>query len=70
MYTHIYGLLWWLSGKESTCNIVGLISGWERSPGEGNSNPLQYSCLGKSMNRGIGWATDHRATKIWTQPSN
>ena len=35
------------AGKESTCNAgdLGLISGWGRSPGAGNGNPLQYSCL-------------------------
>ena len=33
----------WHSEKESS-----LITGWERSPGEGNGNPLKYSCLGKS----------------------
>ena len=40
-------------GKESTCNEgnVGSIPGSERSPGEGNGNPLQYSCLGNLMNR-------------------
>ena len=31
---------------------MGLISGWGRSPGEGNGNPLQYSCLGNPMDRG------------------
>ena len=31
---------------------LGLIAGWERFPGEGNSNPLQYSCLGNPMERG------------------
>ena len=31
---------------------VGSIPGWERFPGEGNGNPLQYSCLENSMNRG------------------
>ena len=31
---------------------AGLIPGWERSPGEGNSYPLQYSCLENSMDRG------------------
>ena len=41
---------WWLSGKEPTCNAagVGSIPGSGRSPGEGNANSLQYSCLGKS----------------------
>ena len=35
----------------------------DRSPGEGNGNPLQYSCLGNSMDRGAWWATVHRVTK-------
>ena len=37
----------WLSGKESACSVpdVGLIPGSGRSPGKGNGNPLQYSCL-------------------------
>ena len=41
-------------GKESACNAgdVGSIPGLGRSPGEGNGNPLQYSCLGNLMNRG------------------
>ena len=40
------GLLWWLSVKESACNAgdMGLIPGSGRSLGEGNGNPLQYSC--------------------------
>ena len=48
------GLPWWLSGKESPCNAEGvcLIPESGRSPGEGNSNPLQNSCLGNSMDRG------------------
>ena len=45
-------------GKKSVCNAnaedLGLISGLGRSPGEGNDNPLQYSWLGKSMNRRVG----------------
>ena len=41
---------WCLSGKESTCNVgdMGSIPGSEKSPGEGNGNLLQYSCLGNS----------------------
>ena len=41
-------------GKESACNVgdLGLISGLGRSTGEGNSNPLQYACLGNPMDRG------------------
>ena len=35
---------------------VGSIPGPGRSPGEGNGNPLQYSCLGNPMDRGVGWA--------------
>ena len=40
-------------GKESACNAgdVGSIPGPGRSPGEGNGNPLQYSCLGNPMDR-------------------
>ena len=36
---------------------AGLISGLRRSPGGGNGNPLQYSCLENSMDRGAWWAT-------------
>ena len=45
------GLPWRLSGKESTCQCETLIQSRakERSPGEENGNPLQYSCLGKPM---------------------
>ena len=59
-------------GKESACNAgdLGLIVGLERSPGEGNGFPLQYSCLENSMDRGVGQATVHGVTKSRTQPSN
>ena len=42
------------SGKESACNAgdLGSVPGSRRSPGEGNGNPLQYSCLENSMDRG------------------
>jgi len=43
---------------------IDLIPGSRRSPGEGNGNPLQYSCLGKSMNRGVWWATVHGVSKV------
>ena len=36
---------------------AGLIPGWGRSPGEGNGNPFQYSCLENPMDRGAWWAT-------------
>ena len=41
-------------GKEAVCNVgdPGLIPGWGRSPGEGNGNPLQYSCLKNFTDRG------------------
>ena len=42
---------------------LGLIPGSERSPGEGNGNPLQYSCLENPMHRGAWWATVHGVTK-------
>ena len=38
----------------------------ERSPGEGNGNPLQYSSLGNPMDRGAWMATTHEVTKSWT----
>ena len=43
-----------LDGKESACNAgdLGLIPGLGRSPGEGNGNPFQYSCLENPMDRG------------------
>ena len=52
-------------GKESACNVgdLGLIPELGRSPGERNGNPLQYSCLENSMDRGALWATVHRVAK-------
>ena len=47
-----------------------LIPGSGRSPGEGNGNPLQYSCLENSMNRGAWWATVHRVTQSQTWPKH
>ena len=41
----------------------GLIPALRRSPGEGNGNPLQYSCLENPMDRGAWWATIHEVTK-------
>ena len=54
VYVHGTGLPQWLSGKESAYNAedVGLIPGLGRSPGEGNGNPLQCSCLENPMDRG------------------
>ena len=57
-----------LGGKESACNVgdLGLIPGLERSPGEGNGNPLQYSWLENSMDRGAWRATVHGVTESQT----
>ena len=45
---------------------AGSIPGLGRPPGEGNDNPLQYSCLNKPMDKGEWWATVHGVTKSWT----
>ena len=57
IYIYIYGFPSASVGKEPACNAgdMGLIPGSERSPGEENDTPLQYSCLGISMNRGAWW---------------
>ena len=46
------------------------IPGLGRSPGGGNGNPLQDSCLGNPMGRGAWWAIVHRVAKSWTRLSN
>ena len=46
-----------------------MIPGSGRSPGVADRNPLQYSCLEDSLDRGAGWATVHRVGKSWTQLS-
>ena len=52
-------------GKEPACNVgnLGLIPASGRSPGEGNGNPLLYSCLENSMDRGVWQATVHGVAK-------
>ena len=59
-------------GKESTCNAgdPGSVPGSGRSPREGNGNPLQYSCLESSMDRGAWWAIVHGVTKSRTRLSD
>ena len=54
--------------KESACNagVLGSIPGLGRSPGEGNVNPLQYSCLENPIDRGACWATVHGVVKSQT----
>ena len=51
--------------KASACNVedLGFISGLGRSPGEGNGNPLQYSCLGNPMDRGTWQSIVHDVTE-------
>ena len=49
---------------------LGLIPGLGRSPGEGNGNRLQYSCLENPMDGGAWWATVHGVTKSRTQLSH
>ena len=44
-----------------------LIPGSGRSPGRGNDNPLQYSCLENPMDRGVWWVTVHRVAKSWAR---
>ena len=55
-------------GKASASNVGDLNStpGLVRSPGEGNGNPLQYSCLENPMDREAWWATDHGVSKSQT----
>ena len=59
-------------GKESACNAgdPGSVPGSGRSPGEENGNPLQYSCLENSMDRGVQQAIVHGVAKRWLQLSN
>ena len=70
VYMHTYIQLGFHGGsdsKESACNAgdLGLIPGSGRSPGEGNGNPLQYSCLENSMDGGAWWVTVHEVAKHW-----
>ena len=54
-----------LNGKESACNAadLGSVPGSGRSPGGQHGNPLQYSCLENSMDRGAWQATVHGVAK-------
>ena len=56
-------------GKESACNVEdpGSIPGTGRFPGEGNGNPLQYSCLENPKDRGAWCPTIGGVTKSWTR---
>jgi len=61
---HLIGI----SMKDSAYNAedLGSIPGLGKSPGEGNGNPLQYSCLENSMDRRAWWAIVHGVSKSWT----
>ena len=74
----IYVYVFWMGSlpggsmvKNSPANAgdegdLGSISGSGRSPGGVNGNPLQYSCLENSMDRGAWWVNIHWVTKSWT----
>ena len=53
-----------LKNPPASAGDVGLIPGSGRWPGEGNGNPLQYSCLGNPIDRGAWWATVQGVTRI------
>ena len=59
-----------LLAKATDTRDVGLIPGLGRSPGGRNGNPLQYSCLENSMDRGAWQATVHGVAKSRTQLSD
>ena len=67
-FDHLLGFLSSSNGKESACNVrdLGLIPGSERSSGEGNGDPLQYSFLENSMSRGAWEAKVHGVPKSQT----
>jgi len=63
-----YGFAGGLDARESACNAgeLGLIPGWGRSPGRGNGNPLQCSCLGNAVDRGAWRVIVHGVAKSQT----
>ena len=63
---------WLLSSKQETAGLIPVLGG---SPGDGNGNPLQYSCLENPMERGAWWAIVHGVAKEsnmteWLNSSN
>ena len=65
IFINMYYFTWGFPGSSVVKNLpanvgdksdAGLIPGLGRSPGEGNSNPFQYSCLGNIMDKGAWWA--------------
>ena len=72
--THTHRLPRWcrvnnLPANAGDAGDPGAIPGSGRSAGEGNDNPLQYSCLENSMDRGAWRASVHGVAKCWTQLS-
>ena len=75
LYRYVPNIIWDISfpggsdGKASACCVgdPGSIPGLGRSSGEGNGNPLQYSCLENPMDQGAWWAMVHRVSKSRTQ---
>ena len=65
---HRHRLPWWFRGKETACPAgdSNLIPGSRRSSGGGHGNPLQYSCLGNSLERGAWRALVHGVAKSQT----
>ena len=59
-----------VKASASNTGDMGLIPGLGRSPGEGNGNPLQYSCLENPTDGGAWWATVHGVAKSRTRLSN
>ena len=72
VYTYIIYIYYSSDGKESPYNTgnLGSIPKLGRSPGKGNGNPLQYSCLKNPKGRGAWQAIVHGVTKSWTQLSD
>ena len=76
LFTTGYYATWGFPGgsdvKASAHNVgdLGSIPGLGRFPGEGNGNPLQYSCLENPMGGGAWWATVHWVAKSWTRLSD
>ena len=76
MYTHTYmgfpggSVVKNIPGKAGATGDSNSIPGSGRSPGEENGNPLQYSCLENSMDRGAWWGAVYGVSKSWTQLSD
>ena len=71
----VYTYMWTSLVVQVVRNLPTMYETWVwslsgRSPGEGNGNPLQYSCLENPKDRGAWWATVHEVAKSWIRPSN